>query len=100
MSGFVGESEYYRNMRLASERRFDEEQRKRAFEKKYRPLIENGLSESEFINTSKIGEGLDDFRELKAEMEEERAMDEAFLRGFQSVKGPYQRYEHTQEQTN
>ena len=94
MSGYCGEGEYYRNMRLAGERRFDAEMHKRDFEKRYRPKIEGGMSEDEFIKSDRaFGDTLEDFQTLKAEMEEERAMDEAFLRGFASVRGPYQRYE-------
>lgn len=92
--GFTNESEYCKQMRLAGVKRFDAEMHKRDFEKRYRPLIENGMSEDEFVKGErKFGDTLEDFQELKAEMEEERAMDEAFLRGFQSVRGPYQRYE-------
>jgi len=93
--GFTGESEYYKRMRLAAEKRFDEAKHKADFEKRFRPLIEGGLTEKEFIkgDDRAYGDSIEDFRELKEEMERERELDEAFLRGFQSVKGPYQRYE-------
>lgn len=92
---FTGESEYYRNMRLAGIKRFDDAMHKADFEKRFRPLIENGLTEDEFMRGNDYvqeGDSLSEFRDLKEEMERERQMDEAFLRGFNSVKGPYQRY--------
>lgn len=98
----TGESEYYKRMRLAGEKRFDKEMHRRDFAKRFRPLLENGMSENEFLRGNdwvREGDTLSDFRELKAEMEREQAMDEAFLRGFNSVKGPYQRYEKVEPET-
>ena len=92
----TGESEYFKQMRLAGVKRFDAEMHKRDFEKRFRPLIENGMSEAEFLRGNdwvQEGDTLEDFRSLKEEMEREQAMDEAFLRGFNSVKGPYPRHE-------
>lgn len=64
-------------------KRFDDEMAWRNFKDKFKPQIENGLSESQFRASHRYTQ--DDikyFQRLEREVEMEQANHEAFLRGF------------------
>jgi hypothetical protein len=78
----------YLQSREAKQKQIDREHdRLSKFEKAHRSEIENGMSKNEYLRTYGLMDA-DLFDSVKADVETQKANEEAFLKGFNSVPTP------------